>query len=172
MRFLCVVFALLSLTACSKYGTPAPSAPDYSGNWSSLQPHSAAQVGTGVLLTISGQTVTSATVVTEDYFGSAPQPGCLLVFTASGSSTFAGNSFVVPLSLASNAIAGISTLPLATASTFTGAVTLQGTFSSPTTATGQLIYTISSATCAGMTYTGISPTPGFGNQIRTFTASK
>src|SRR5262245_59028940 len=111
MRCVAIVVALLCLTACSKSNTSTPSSPDYSGNWSGLQPHSVSQVGTGVLLTISGTTITSATVVTEDYFGSPAQFGCLLAFIASGPMTITGDRFVLPLTLASTPINGISALP-------------------------------------------------------------
>ncbi len=49
---------------------------------------------------------------------------------------------------------------------------LQGTFTWATTMSGQLGYTISSATCAATSYAGAVPIPGFGNQIRAFTASR
>jgi hypothetical protein len=163
---------VLFAAACGKDTATTPSPSVYAGNWSGLQSHSASLVGTGVQLTIVGQTITSVTVETEDFFGSAPQPGCLVVFTASGQTTIAGTSFSVPLTLGSTAIAGISSLPVATAATFTGPSTLQGTFSSPTEMSGQLNYTIGSATCAGATYSGVIPTPGFGNQVRAFTASR
>src|SRR5262249_23186060 len=137
-----------------------------------LVPHSVAMVGTGVVLTISGSTITSATAETEDYFGSPAAQGCLLSFSATGPVTINGNSFVVPLSLGSTPIAGISSLTLATAGSFTGASTLQGTFSTPTTLSGQLSYTITAATCSGTTYSGAPPTSGFGNQVRAFTATR
>jgi hypothetical protein len=171
-RSLAAVLLLIFAAACRKDSGSGPSPSDYSGSWSGLQPHSTIQVGTGVLLTISGQTITSATVETENYFGAVPQPGCLLAFTASGPVTISGNSFVLPLSLASNPIAGISALTLASSGTFTSNPMLQGTFTSSTAISGQLSYAISSATCGGTTYTGAVPTAGFGNQIRAFTATR
>lgn len=173
MRYGAVLLILVSAGACSKDSpVSAPSQSVYAGSWSGLQPHSAALVGTGVLVTITGSTITSATVVTENYFGAAPPSGCQLTFTASAPTAIAGTSFTVPLSLASATIAGISSLPIASSATFSGTPTLQGTFTSATTMSGQLGYTISSATCAGTSYAGAVPTPGFGNQIRAFTASR
>src|SRR5262245_497 len=167
--------AMLAVIFASACGSNTPSAPTpsgYAGNWSGLRPHSTVQVGTGVQLTVVGSTITSATAVTEDYFGPNPQPGCLLAFTAAGPATITGNSFVMTLSLSSNSIAGISTLPLLTTGTFTTSSTLQGTFDSPTALSGRLSYTIGSATCAGATYTGDALAPGFGNQIRLFNATR
>jgi hypothetical protein len=166
-------FALvLASAACGSNGMSTPSQSGYSGNWSGLQPHTMQLVGTGVMLTVNGATITSATVATEDYFGPAPQPGCLVAFAASAPATIAGNTFVLTLSPTSTSIAGISSLPPLTTGTFAASSTLQGTFDTPTTLSGRLSYTITSGTCGGATYTGDVPTPGFGNQIRLFTATR
>jgi hypothetical protein len=167
--------AMLAFIVASACGTNSPSTPsqsDYAGNWSGLRPHSTAEVGTGVQLTVVGSTITSATVVTEDYFGPSPQPGCQLGFTATGPATFVGNSFSLTVILTSISIAGISTLPPMTTGTFTTSSTLEGTFDSTTSLSGRLSFTISSGTCGGETHTGAVPTPGFGNQIRMFTATR
>lgn len=166
-----LVCATFVVTACSHDTMMTPSQTSYSGSWTALQPHSASQVGTGVTLTISGTTISAATVVTENYFGFAPQPGCLLAFTATGPTTITGSTFVLPLSAASVSITGISALPLATAEAVSAA-TLQGEFTTSSTLSGQLSYTINSATCGGATYAGTIPTPGFGNQIRAFIATR
>ena len=172
LRYLAAVLLLCCASACSKDQPLVPSMSNYSGNWSGLKPHSPAEVGTGVALTIDGTTITAATVVTEDYFGFVGLPGCLLAFSASGPATITGNSFLVPLSPGTMALDGISGLPLFTTGSFTAPSVLQGTFTSATTVTGQLNYTIGSATCGGSTYTGVPPIPGFGNQIRAFTATR
>jgi hypothetical protein len=129
-------------------------------------------VGTGITFTVSGQIVSSILISTENLFGFSigGTAGCIIAFAATGPATISGTGFQVGLELSSNAIPGIGNLAVASAASFTGTPTLQGTFSSATSASGQLSYNINSAACGGRTYIGVGS--GYGPNTRSWTATR